>query len=268
MPPARIKKARLCTLCRAALCFTSVSLAAAGTVGVTASWADQGILPESGKPGPWADSYRHPLPRAFPASATLPLPEDGIAPGVAPRVIPVEPEEQGLPLELPPLPGMREDQAALNLGTSLPKNSTWRLNSLDRSTTSAHAEPDQRVIVRGGVQRFALSPSAAVSVEGDVHSGGVRKIVIIVAVAPQVYGSEAKSMQEKESVWAAELAGRLFVEMDHRPELAEALRNTLSLRNPSLAAGKVITFGITAAKISYVARVHNGSYVLEMESRV
>lgn len=172
---------------------------------------------------------------------------------------PLNPAQAGNnpPAKLPdiPLGNMDESNAALQLGTSLPKGSVWQLNSF-ASAQGGHPH-----------QVFKLSPSAALTVYFDPARRRAVKISIEVVHVPSVYGPQAKSTFENEVLMAVLFGGNLFVEMENNHQLAKAMQDRLSLRDAALLQGKVIDFGLTQVPIVYSARLEGGRYTLDITGK-
>lgn len=151
-----------------------------------------------------------------------------------------------------PLGNLDESNVGLTLGTSVPKGSTWQLNSFP-SAQGAHPH-----------QVYKLSPSAALTVYFDPARRRAIKISIEVVHVPTVYGAQAKSTFENEVNMAVRFGGNLFVEMESNHALAKAMEDKLSLRNASLLDGKTIDFGLTEMPIVYSARLEGGRYLLDI----
>lgn len=172
---------------------------------------------------------------------------------------PLNPAQAGNrpPVKLPdiPLGNMDESNAALTLGTSLPKGSVWQLNSF---ASSQGGNPHQV---------YKLSPSAALTVYFDPGRRRAVKISIEVVHVPSVYGPQAKSTFENEVLMAVRFGGNIFVEMERDHQLAKAMEARLSLRDPALLQGKVIDFGLTQVPIVYSARLEGGRYTLDITGK-
>lgn len=172
---------------------------------------------------------------------------------------PLNPAQAGNrpPMKLPdiPLGNLDESNAGLALGTSLPKGSVWQLNSF-ASPQGGHPH-----------QVYKLSPSAALTIYFDPARRRAVKISIEVVHVPSIYGPQAKSTFENEVLMAVLFGGNLFVEMGSDHQLAKAMEDRLSLRDPALLQGKVIDFGLTQVPIVYSARLEGGRYILDITGK-
>lgn len=152
-----------------------------------------------------------------------------------------------------PLPGLTSANAAAQLGMILGSDGPWTMVRRPSPPNDPHTAI------------HALSETALCSIHSNA-AGQVLRITFAVAQAPKGYGERTHAAFAEEVGRAITTAGNLFLELGAHPKLADDMRRTLGLDNPSLREGKIITARPADVDLAYTARMQGSWYILEIQA--